>query len=249
MPCRVNRQAAWSLRLRHEASLYPYNTWCTLTYQDSCLPMDGVEKVEMQKIFKRMRFEGLKFRYYCVGEYGETHGRPHYHIIFFGLKITAVEMSKYWIYSGYGIMQANGRDDIGIECDPLDDGLINYTTKYITKYLTKKDDYLKLGLNPEFSLQSRRPALGCIGIEKHARGWSDKGFIYDNKFKVPFPRAYQNYLKKNSEVYHEKLKFKLKGASRLSNMIRKDIDSIRTGDQIKQEHNNIVARRKGGTLL
>lgn len=52
-----------------------------------------------------MRKAGLQFRYYCVGEYGERelkyydhnyedlielgkikpHGRPHFHVLFFGL--------------------------------------------------------------------------------------------------------------------------------------------------------------------
>jgi len=47
-----------------------------------------LDREELQRFFKRIRAaaDPRRFRYYASGEYGEESGRPHYHVVFFGLR-------------------------------------------------------------------------------------------------------------------------------------------------------------------
>ncbi len=86
--CRIKRSTQWTMRLKHEASLYPYDGYfVTLTYNDDNLPQNNtLVKNDLQKFHKRLR-KSLpgKFRYYSCGEYGEEIHRPHYQTILLGL--------------------------------------------------------------------------------------------------------------------------------------------------------------------
>lgn len=71
---------------------YENNMFVTLTYNGRSLPSDrNLCKVDLQNFLKRFRdhlsrhygIKGLRC-FYC-GEYGDKNGRPHYHLLFFGL--------------------------------------------------------------------------------------------------------------------------------------------------------------------
>ena len=59
----------------------------TFTYNDNNLPQKGVQKVDLQLFFKRLRarldYYGIEhnIRYYAVAEYGSKTHRPHYHAL------------------------------------------------------------------------------------------------------------------------------------------------------------------------
>lgn len=65
----------------------------TLTYNDAHLPVAGDEKHtpvvnrrHIQLFQKRLsRILGVKLKYFCVSEYGHENGRPHYHMLIFGI--------------------------------------------------------------------------------------------------------------------------------------------------------------------
>lgn len=74
-----------------EASLQKDNAFVTLTYKDEYLPLTeaGLPTLDRPTFtlwLKRVRKEiaPLRIRFYGVGEYSPA-GRPHYHVIFFGL--------------------------------------------------------------------------------------------------------------------------------------------------------------------
>lgn len=72
----------------HETDYHQHSAFVTLTYADEFLPEDGaVHKDHLQLFLKRLRrrLEPVKLKYYATGEYGEKNGRPHYHIILYGL--------------------------------------------------------------------------------------------------------------------------------------------------------------------
>lgn len=90
--CRNKKAKAWATRCICETMSHdeqPY--FVTLTYNDTNLPLSGLDKQEVQRFFKRLRirFERKGFscyiRYIAVGEYGSNYHRPHYHIIFWNL--------------------------------------------------------------------------------------------------------------------------------------------------------------------
>lgn len=90
--CRLSHGQEWMSRIIHEASLYdPDEVWfITLTYNGENMPY-GQDLVyrHIQLFNKRLRKKhpDKKIRFYCVGEYGEKHLRPHWHIIYFGLPL------------------------------------------------------------------------------------------------------------------------------------------------------------------
>ena len=84
--CRLEYSRQWAMRCMHEASLWPENSYLTLTYGDGHLPVNGsLRKADFQKFMKRLRKKnpGKRIRYYQCGEYGEELKRPHYHALLF----------------------------------------------------------------------------------------------------------------------------------------------------------------------
>lgn len=103
--CRIARSREWYVRLTHENYYWEDAIFATFTYSDENLIESGVSlcKEDFQYMIKRLREEVYprKIKYYGCGEYGEKpyvlemrgayplilDGRPHYHIIIFGVSI------------------------------------------------------------------------------------------------------------------------------------------------------------------
>jgi len=139
--CLMSRRADWTFRISQEAKLHVLQDFVTLTYDDDHLPflmedgstVVGVDKVigsvgltfqaslmksDLQNFMKRLRklVSPAKLRYYAVGEYGTRGGRPHYHIILFGLP-KHVDLAQVW---------GNGH----VRRDHVSPASIHYVTKY-----------------------------------------------------------------------------------------------------------------------
>lgn len=104
--CLLDRARSWAIRAVHEASLWPCNSFVTLTYRDGEVPrlrrLDNggtpeyeltLRKVDFQLFMKRLRkwhferwsgtreaYRGVRFLQ--AGEYGSL-GRPHHHALLF----------------------------------------------------------------------------------------------------------------------------------------------------------------------
>lgn len=134
--CLKRDQKEWCFRMLQEYENTRSGVFVTLTYNDAYLPInsEGFGSLcyrDVQLFMKRLRksynnersnsdFDNLRF--WCCGEYGKRTGRPHYHLIIYGLK------RKYWhlinkswqhgfIYLGYNFNE---------KC-------INYVSKYVSK--------------------------------------------------------------------------------------------------------------------
>lgn len=158
LACRINKRRKWTARMLMENESHNDAVFITLTYDDDQLPPDmSVSKPELQKFFKRLRKRtGKKLRYYACGEYGEERGRPHYHAIIWGLpypSITTYEDIFYSWKKGF------------IDCKPVNVERIQYTAGYVCKKYTKHNELVG-DRQKEFSLMSRRPALGSEFLTK-----------------------------------------------------------------------------------
>ena len=93
--CKDRKAKEWSCRAMCESqssSSIPY--FVTLTYNDNCLPSNGVRKGACQRFMKRLRINyerltGKKstIRYFICAEYGSKTKRPHYHALLWNLDI------------------------------------------------------------------------------------------------------------------------------------------------------------------
>lgn len=163
--------------------MHDSNLFLTLTYNDEHLPDDkSIHKSAIQLFLKRLRkaISPTKIRFFAVGEYGEKFGRPHYHLIIFGLKWCPDNMAIIRNCWSFGFCYFGS-----VTLDSA-----RYVACYVQKKLTGKASaiYKQKGLQPEFALMSRRPGLGASFADKYRdmlfrnRFWTEQGK------KLPIPR-------------------------------------------------------------
>lgn len=93
--CRDRQYREYMGRAQAESNRYSEPAlFLTLTYDDAHLPVDGVNKRDIQLFLKRLRFklenDGYlnKLRYICCGEYGKNTHRAHYHMILWNFPVS-----------------------------------------------------------------------------------------------------------------------------------------------------------------
>lgn len=161
LPCRINARRLWTSRLVLESLVHEVCIFATFTFSEEGLrdperPTEDPSSVsvrEAQLLVKRIRsrLPAHELRYYIVGEYGDTFGRPHYHAVLFGgsdLKRLGTDgFSDSWsfgaVHLGFG--------------EPAS---IGYVVGYITKGWRQPGHKGLKGRHPEFARMSRRPGLG-----------------------------------------------------------------------------------------
>lgn len=141
LECLSHRRNEWSVRLQLHCDAYdsmPF--FVTLTYNDDHLPLSTGRRMTLypkhvvdfiKRLRARYNLYDTDFTYFGCGEYGDTFGRPHYHMILYGF--TALE--KLFNTSAIVAEQAletvwqHGHVDVCV----ANYGGIHYTTKYVLK--------------------------------------------------------------------------------------------------------------------
>lgn len=176
--CRITKSREWSLRITHEMVKFPASSFVTLTYSPEFCDFN-LHKDHIQKLNKRLRKHGFKYKYYLVGEYGDLFNRPHYHGIFLGLSVARARsvFAKYWPY---------GFVKVGF----VEPASVNYVTKYVNKKIVSFIKGFKPygTLQPPFSLVSK--GLGRDFALAHPE-FVDQGFITLFGKKTGVPRYYR----------------------------------------------------------
>lgn len=173
------------LQVEHRHSKRSY--FVTLTYERDPLQL---YKKDLQSFFKRLRKVGAKFSYFALGDYGDTFGRPHYHVCFFVKGFFPVQyLHSLWISGD----QTRKRGFVNTRA--LVGGRIAYVVRY--GYLAKLDWDKSDGRKPPFFLMSKRPALGSqylTGNMARFHRRSNVWYFPDGKFKRPLPRYFRDKL-------------------------------------------------------
>ncbi len=158
MSCRIDRRNAWEQRIMFECQ-NKKTTFLTLTYDDEHLPVSPsgfatLRKDDVQKFFKRLRrnfdrySSGRQFKYFAVGEYGDSTSRPHYHIIMMGLDFQ--ECFPLYVKSWNKCSPAE------VISKPLKNGGIRYVLKYLDKQIHGNKALEVYGdTEPPFNLMSK----------------------------------------------------------------------------------------------
>lgn len=147
---------------QHEAAFF-----VTLTYKDEFLPKDkSVSPIALSNYVKRVRKEIYpdKMRYYGVGEYGDKRGRPHYHLLCFGLTRLHTALASCWNYG-----------KVDVQLWHKDSDVCSYVASYVTKRMTKPGDPRLNGRHPEFARMSLKPGIGAGAMPAVANGVLTKG--------------------------------------------------------------------------
>lgn len=173
-----------------------------------------LKKKDLQDFNKRLRrhwvynYHHKGIRHFGVGEYGDKSGRPHYHEILFNCPIhdlqeIGVEQKvkfgktvQYKTYFSKTIQKLWPHGKILI-------GEFNDTTAgYVAGYAVKKQKgknakkwYKDRGLEPEFSISSRRPGIGFNYFDEHRHEMIEKDRLLMSDawggVRVPVPKGFQ----------------------------------------------------------
>lgn len=231
--CRLEKSRQWALRCVHEASMFDYNCFITLTFNDENLSPDGsLNKVDFRNFMKRLRkaHSGKQYigyggrrrrpiRYFHCGEYGSQLGRPHHHACIFnfdfedkvlwkeqdGIKLyRSAELEKLWPF-GYCTI-----GDVTFE-----------SAAYVARYVCKKiggeaaaKHYMRIDeqtgevyyLQPEYGSMSRRPGIGYQFFKKFKTDCYPKDFITHNGIKQRVPKYYDRIMEQDDEEAMKKVK-------------------------------------------
>lgn len=216
-----------ALRMEHEQQEHLKSCFATLTYTDDFLPygyeVPTLVKKHLQLFMKKLRrkFERIAakrketppdIRFFGCGEYGDLTGRPHYHVIIFGVDFSEDRIPIADSQSGFPQWQSptlekvwgKGRTTI---CDATFESM-SYTAGYVLKKITGKNSgiYKALGIEPEFAAMSLRPAIGKRFIQKYHCDIFPHDYAVTKKgIKISPPRYYVDYLKKNHPLLFENL--------------------------------------------
>lgn len=158
--CKKARSKEWAERCLHELENSKESCFTTLTYSDENLPIRGnLVKSHLQGFIKRLREDiskdKRKLRYFACGEYGRRYGRPHYHVIFFGVGL----------FDSSIIEQAWGFGRVHI-------GSVTFAScRYVANYILDKDsvktDPLS-GVHTVKPFQIQSQGIGRDWLDAHA---------------------------------------------------------------------------------
>lgn len=202
----------WTIRCKVEARESSRAFFLTLTYAEDPLQL---YKRDLQNFFKRCRKVGWKFSYFAVGDYGDTYGRPHYHVLLFDKGMIVPDyIWSLWISGD----QTRKRGFVHIR--PLTLGRIGYVVRY--GYLAKLD-YRKDGRTRPFFLMSRRPAIGASYLSAQVKAWHKKGNWYyaDGQFKKCLPRYYRGKIFTRIDIDLNRRKFEQEEVERFEAEVRR----------------------------
>lgn len=181
----------------------------TLTYDDDHLPDDeDLHYEDVQKFLKKLRFayKDKKIRFFCTGEYGEQTGRPHWHLLLYGV----------WFEDTKRVNQESKNFDSRIARRLWPQGNITIqevnakTTRYVAKYVVKKitgelaqRHYQHITRHgelvtrkPEFARMSLKPGIGDGWFRRYYRDWFPRDHCIVEGKKVPVPAFYLRKLKR-----------------------------------------------------
>jgi hypothetical protein len=235
--CRIDRSQQWGTRIMHEARYHEKTCFLLLTYDDQHLPEHGqLVPPDAKKFCKAVndkfgpelrRLFGHGVRYFLCGEYGDLTGRPHYHVILFGVDFA--EDRKPWKKSGKHQLWRSetatrlwgrGNVDIGSLSEQSGEYAARYCLKKVNGEMAK-DHYARIDpatgewfmLHAEFIRMSNKPGIGRLFFDDPAnRNMYDRGGFPRNRSShlKKIPRYYDSQLEKVDPDRFEEIKRKRK---------------------------------------
>lgn len=207
--CRTDHATGWARRCEHEASLWaPHNHFVTLTYDDEHLPPEGhLSKEDLRNFIKRLRKhahgnrrspDGSKrrpIRYFACGEYGETTGRPHYHIILFNLRLNDLKKESTDLYSSRFLTDRWTLG--GVRIAPFTGATANYIAQYHLKKIGQGNYDADGVYRPAPKLwMSLKPSIGALWADKYTNDLQHGFMVTEGGRKNAIPRYYTERIKK-----------------------------------------------------
>lgn len=211
--CRLEKSRQWALRCLHEASLYDFNCFVTLTYDNENMPDNGnLVYRDFQLFMKKLRkhTHPSKVRFFMGGEYGEKLGRPHFHACLFNYRpIDGKPIGKrngHVLYESATLTKLWGKGHVSFG------SLTFQSAAYVARYCMKKttgslakfvyENHLDpetgeiFNFEPEFAHMSLKPGIGAGWFEKYKTDvYPSDRLAHDGRLVRP-PKYYDNLIDK-----------------------------------------------------
>lgn len=230
--CRMRRASDWSLRVMHEAQLWPENCFVTLTYGTGCLPPNGsLDHRDFQLFMKRLRKRaGKEVRFYMCGEYGDNTGRAHYHACLFNVDFRdrkpigksasgelfyeSPELAKLWSHGNCSVQD-------------LTSGTASYCARYVMKKTLGDDAEFAYSFvdedgeihfrKPPYAAMSLKPGIGAKWLSKFGKTdvFAHDRCIQDG-VERRVPKYYDRLLKRADQLKLEENQFSREKLARKS---------------------------------
>jgi len=244
--CRLEKSRQWAIRMMHETESHSASCFLTLSYSDENLPSDNALDVEHVKLFlKRLRKKIGPVRYYHCGEYGELHGRPHYHMALFGHDFSA-DRTLFSTEGGNQLFTSRSLSDLWslgfCSVGSLDFDSAAYVARYVTKKVTGDQAEEEYGqVNPvtgEVTLKKKPYATMSlkpgIGFEYFQR-WKHQIYPRDTvlvRGRLEQPPAYYDVLMEREDP------------ELMKRVKRKRFAKLKDMDPNEQTHERLATREK-----
>lgn len=251
--CRLEYSRQWAIRCQLESKVHPDNKWfVTLTYDDEHLPSDySLNRLDLHRFIDNLRHNYSCIRYFACGEYGETFGRPHYHLIMWNLPLNDLEFARK-SKNGLNLYQSPWLNEKWSRGQVLV-GEVNWeTSAYVARYVTKKhtkEQNEELNRENEFVVMSRKPGIGAEYYEKY----KDKIYKNDsiivltsksNPSVVKPPKYFDRLYKLQNESKLEKLKAVREKSARNSDRLVCSRSSLDRTDLLHVQENIVQEKIK-----
>lgn len=190
--CRLDHADMWATRIYMEATNWNKNCFITMTYNQKNLeyneknPNKELIKKDVQDFLKRLRYYNTgseewqnpkneriekPIRYFCCGEYGPTHGRPHYHAAIFNYKPNDLKFYKQ-NKNGDNLYTSKELNKIWGKGFVIIGELTQQSASYIARYVQKK-----AGIAPKTRLYNYNNKTCTRKIRKNTRKKQDEFII------------------------------------------------------------------------
>lgn len=242
--CLLERSRHHAARILHTSQFYEQNSFITLTLKDEHLGDKLSLDVKHWQAFAhrlRKKIRPQRLRFYHAGEYSPyPKRRPHYHACILGLDWSADREVSTKTEQGFDLYTSEALDKMWRlgKCwiGDLSFESAAYVARYCTSKITGPNQHLHyhhldkstgeiVDLKPEYTTQSRRPALGKQWIYKY---WPEvygnekfpNDYIVVNGRKMRPPRYYDDQLKKINPALWKIIK-----ANRLKEALKHEDDN------------------------
>lgn len=221
--CRLEYSRQWATRCMHEGKVHARNCALTLTYAPEHLPPYGnLFPRHVTLLLKRMRKALGRFRYFYCGEYGESWGRPHYHLLVFGLNFDQDRRYLFQTPAGSRLYRSPALEKLW----PLGHATVGelnfesaaYTARYVMKKLTgdgERDNYQVIDPDTgeviekrkEFCRMSRRPGIGKPWFDRYYKDAYPEGKVVVRGHLANTPRYYDVKYKEIEQLKYEEMQY------------------------------------------
>lgn len=195
----------------HESSAF-----VTLTFADESLPSDlSVNVRDLQLFMKRLRKQFGRVRFFACGEYGDEGGRPHYHVILFGVDFASDRTLWRFSATGHQIYRSRSLELLWpfghCELGSVTPEAGAYVARYCLKKLSGevgREQYVRSNVEtgetwsvrPEFAVMSNRPGIGASWFERFRSDAFPSDFLVIRGRRVPVPRYYSKKLTEEEKL-------------------------------------------------